>query len=244
MPLADDRIRKIMKRALPDRASMLARAASLFVTVWSKSTKVRFINREVSDRLVAERKSFIYAFFHGDLFPLIYSHRNSGVLIPVSESRDGDIMARLLKHYGFDVVRGSSKRKGERALLALVRGMRYGKIVAIAVDGPRGPFHAVKLGTIFLAKASRAPIVPVVTSASRFWVLEKSWDKLVLPVPFAECMVLYGDPIYVNGSSYEDIEYAQKKLEAELRRLTHEVTKHRGSARDTRRSCASSQPTP
>lgn len=241
--MVDDNIPKIVEGRLMVRARILAYAAWLLVTVWSKSTKIRFINREVSDSLVADGKNFIYAFFHGDLFPLIYAHRDSGVLIPVSESRDGEIMARLLRHFGFDVVRGSSKRKGEKALLALVHGIRRGKILAIAVDGPRGPFHIVKPGTIFLAGASKAPIIPVVTSANRFWLLEKSWDKLMLPAPFAECTVLYGDPIYVNGSSYEDIESAQTKLDAELRRLTHEVTQFCGNASDRRKLCTSSQNT-
>jgi lysophospholipid acyltransferase (LPLAT)-like uncharacterized protein len=215
-----------------NRARLLSHAAWLFVAVWSKLTRVRYVNREVTDRLISEGKNFIYAFFHGDLFPLIYAHRDSGVLIPVSESRDGEIMARLLRHYGFEVVRGSSKRKGGKALLALVHGIRRGKILAIAVDGPRGPRHVVKPGTIFLAATSKAPIIPVVASASRFWVLKKSWDKMMFPAPFAECTVMYGDPIYPNDSTVDTIESIQKKLDAELRRLSREVKQNHVNALD------------
>ncbi len=51
---------------------------------------------------------------------LFHTHRNTGIVIPASESRDGEIQAGILKRFGFDVVRGSSKRKGDRALLGLV----------------------------------------------------------------------------------------------------------------------------
>lgn len=220
----------IVEKTSAVRARVLARTVWLVLSFWSRSIKVRLVNREVPERLAAQGKNFIYAFFHGDLFPLIHSHRDSGVLIPASESRDGEIMARLLRHYGFNVVRGSSKRKGHKALLALVHGMRRGKTVAIAVDGPRGPLHKVKPGTLFLAGASKAPIIPVAVAGKRYWVLEKSWDRLKIPAPFTECLVQYGDPIYVNGSSAEDIQSAQRKLEVELRKLEQELAQHQGNA--------------
>jgi lysophospholipid acyltransferase (LPLAT)-like uncharacterized protein len=185
---------KITEGSSKIRAMILARTAWMLISLWSRSIKLRFVNREVPERLAAEGKSFIYAFFHGDLFMLLHSHRDSGVLIPASESRDGEIMARLLNYFGFDVVRGSSKRKGQKALLAMIRGMRMGKTVAVAVDGPRGPLHEVKTGTLFLAGVSKAPIIPVATVAKRFWVLEKIWDKLMIPAPFTEVQLVYGDP--------------------------------------------------
>ena len=205
------------------RSRMLARTAWLVVSLWSRSIKTRFVNREVPERFKTEGKNVIFAFFHGDLLSLLHSHRDAGLLVPASESRDGEIMARVLRHFGFEVVRGSSKRNGHKALLALIRGMRRGRTVAIAVDGPRGPLHAVKTGAVFLAGISKAPIIPVAAAAKQCKVVDRSWDKLVIPAPFTECLVMFGDPIYVNGTSNDEIEVSQRKLEADLRRLTHEV---------------------
>ncbi len=201
------------------RAMIIAWTTWLLVSLWSRTIKVRFVNREVPERLAAEGKNIIYAFFHGDLFLLPHTHRDSGVVIPVSESRDGEIMARVLRHFGFAVVRGSTRRRGHKALLALINGMRNGQTAAFAVDGPRGPLHEVKKGALFLAGLLRAPIVPVAVSAKRFLVLEKSWDRLMVPAPFTEGMIRYGDPIYVNGTSESEINEAQKKLEACLHGL-------------------------
>jgi lysophospholipid acyltransferase (LPLAT)-like uncharacterized protein len=216
----------IAEKASGIRARLLSRTVWLALLFWSASMKVRLVNREAPERLVAEGKNFIYAFFHGDLFPLIHSHRNSGVLIPASESKDGEIMARLLTHYGFTVVRGSSKRKGHRALLALVHGMRRRKNAAIAVDGPRGPRHEVKPGALFLAGASKAPIIPVAVAGKRHWVLERSWDRLKIPAPFTECLVLYGEPLHISGTSPEEIQSGRMKLEADLKRLSREAVLH------------------
>jgi lysophospholipid acyltransferase (LPLAT)-like uncharacterized protein len=144
-------------------------------------------------------------------------------MIMVSESKDGEIATEILKHFGYEVVRGSSKRRGSRALINLCDGMRKGKSVAITVDGPRGPRHEAKEGAVFLAGKMQAPIIPVATGAKRFWTLERSWDKLVLPVPFTEGVVLYGQPIMVNGTSREETESKRRELEAALHRITREA---------------------
>lgn len=211
------------------RAQILAELAWFIVSLWSRTIKIRFVNMEVPMRIAAEGEKIIYAFFHGNLFLLLYPLRSSGVVIPVSESRDGEIMSRLLRRFGFSVVRGSSKRNGHKALLSLISGMRTGKNVAVAVDGPREPLHEVKEGAVFLAGATKAPIIPVMVATKRFWVLKKSWDKLKIPVPFTTGYILYGEPIYVNSTSHEDIHTARRKIETDMQRLTLQA---QGSFRD------------
>lgn len=201
-------------------------------SLWSRSLKVHFVNRDMPDRIFAEGRNAIFAFWHGSLFLLPYTHRNSGSVIMVSESRDGEIMARMLKHFGFEVVRGSSKRKGHRALIGLINSIRKGKSVATAVDGPRGPLHKVKKGVVFLAGRLQVPIIPVATGVKRYWVMEKTWDKLIVPAPFTEGVVLYGEPIKVNGTSKEELESKRKDLEIVLCRLTREAAEDAAAPRE------------
>lgn len=202
------------------RARILAFTASLIVSLWSRTIKVRFVNKEIRDRFKAEGKNFIYAFWHGDMFLLLHSNRNSSVLIPVSESSDGDIMAGLLKHFGFAIVRGSSFRNGHKALFGMISGVRSGATIGMAVDGPRGPLHEVKKGVAFLASRLKLPVIPIASAAKRSWVLEKTWEKLALPVPFTEGVIVFGDPVYINGTSDQEIESGRAKLEQALRSLT------------------------
>ena len=204
-------------------AKSLSCIAWAVISLWSRSLKVHQKGRHAHDLLVRDGRTVIYAFWHDSMFLLPAAHRNSGIVVMVSESRDGEIMARLLKLYGFDVVRGSSKRKGHKALLALVHRMQRGKSVAFAVDGPRGPMHEVKEGAVFLAGIMQAPVIPVATASKQYRTAEKSWDKLMLPIPFTDGMVLFGEPLYINGTSPEDIQTGRKRLDVELRRLSQDA---------------------
>jgi lysophospholipid acyltransferase (LPLAT)-like uncharacterized protein len=62
-------------------------------------------------------------------------------------------------------------------------------------------------------------IVPVITSAEHYWILDKIWDKYLLPKPFTRGIVLYGEPIIVKGISDEELEGKRKELETSLNRL-------------------------
>ena len=201
------------------RARILSLIGWVIVSLWSRTIRMRFVNKTVPDQLTSEGKNFIYAFWHGRQFLLFHSHRNTGVVINASESRDGEIQAGILKRFGFAVVRGSSKRKGERALLGLIDGLRKGKNIAVAVDGPRGPLHEAKQGVLYVAGKLNKPIVPVITSAKRYWILEKVWDKYLLPAPFTTGVVIYGEPITVTGTSEDVLQIKGKELEAALNGL-------------------------
>jgi lysophospholipid acyltransferase (LPLAT)-like uncharacterized protein len=196
------------------------------ISIWSRTIRTHVVNRESRDRLRAEGKNLIYAFWHGRQFLLFHNHRNTGIVIPASESRDGDIQAGILKRFGFDVVRGSSKRKGDRALLGMVEGLRKGKNIALAVDGPRGPIYEVKQGITYLAGKLNKPIVPVSTSAKRYWILEKIWDKYMLPMPFTRGVIVYGEPIVVQGIQEEELESKRRELTDALNRVMNQADEY------------------
>ena len=204
------------------RARLYSFLAWAFVTLWSMTFTVRIVNREIRDRLDAEGTRCIYTFWHGNLFLLLHAFRNAGVTILASESRDGEIMAQLLRRFGFRVVRGSTKRNGHRALFGLARSLRQGRSVAIAVDGPRGPAHEVKPGTLFLAGKLNIPVVPIAVASKHAAVLD-TWDKLTVPAPFTRGVIIFGDPVTVDSASDEAIEAGRAKLNAAMRRLTLEA---------------------
>ncbi len=205
------------------RARILSFIGWALISLWSRTVRMQFVNKSVPDGLESEGKNFIYAFWHGRQFLLFHSHRHTGVVINASESRDGEIQAGILRYFGFNVVRGSSKRKGERALLGLVDGLRNGRSVAIAVDGPRGPVHEAKQGVAYLAGKLGKPIVPVITSARRYWILNKVWDKYLLPAPFTKGVVLYGNPIIVRDKTEEELEAKCKELTEALNTLMNKA---------------------
>jgi hypothetical protein len=205
------------------RARILSWIAWALVTAVNATIRFRFVRREVPERLKAAGDNFLYAFWHGRQFLLLHHYRNSGILIPASESRDGEIQAQLLLRMGFSVVRGSSKRKGARALLGLVDGARAGKQIGVSVDGPRGPVYEVKQGVAYLAGKLQQPIVPVTAGAKRRWLVSRSWDRLLIPAPFTTAVIVYGEPITISGISERELEAKRRHLEEALRRITAEA---------------------
>ena len=150
-------------------------------------------------------KPCIYAMWHENQFCIygIENWQNLNVLI--SNSADGEIIARTVERWGFKVVRGSSARKGcVSSTMQLISRLKEGQCAALMIDGPRGPLHKVKGGAIKLAKETGAPIIPVHWySAEKTFITLPSWDKM--KTPFGNCHIinLYGNPIYVKPEDDE-----------------------------------------
>lgn len=175
--------------------------------------RIRVLNEAHLRELRASGKPFIFALWHGHLLPLLWHHRGSGVAILISEHRDGELIARAAQWLGYRLIRGSTTRGAERALLSLVRELNGGRQVAITPDGPRGPARTFAPGALIAAQRSGAPILPVAAAADRAWRL-KSWDRFVIPKPFACVTVAYGTPTTVDAPSARAAADDAPRLEA------------------------------
>lgn len=138
----------------------------------------------------------IYCVWHGSLLPVGYLCRGYGVRILASRHRDGEILARVLERLGFRPIRGSTGRGGSLAVLQALRSSGRGDL-AITPDGPRGPREVFQAGAVFLAARSGLPLVPVGCDADRGWRLA-SWDRFLIPAPFARVRVMIGTPLFVQ----------------------------------------------
>jgi len=129
--------------------------------------------------------------------PLLWQHRHQGIAIVVSEAREGKYLADFATSLGYRALYGSSTRGGTRALLGAVRELRAGRAVAFTPDGPRGPRRELKPGVIAAAQRGGAFIVPLHAESGRAWRLN-SWDRLMIPKPFAPVWISYGHPFQVG----------------------------------------------
>ena len=152
------------------------------------------------EKLRAAKHSFIFSLWHGHLLPLLWYHRDQGVVVLISEHRDGELVARAASSLGFGLIRGSTTRGAGRALISIVRVLQAGGEVAITPDGPRGPAAKFAPGALVAAHRSDSFILPVVAVADRAWRL-KSWDRFLIPKPFARVTIAYGNPTKVLATS-------------------------------------------
>ena len=181
-----------------ERAALLAGRG--FLNVLARTWRVRVVNGEAVQQLRASKLPFIYALWHGHLLPLLWHHRDEGVVVLISEHRDGEIVARAAESLGYGLIRGSTTRGADRALIALVRELQAGRVIAITPDGPKGPAGKFAPGALIAAQRSGTFILPVAASASRAWRL-KSWDRFMIPKPFARVTVAYGRPTKVLATN-------------------------------------------
>jgi lysophospholipid acyltransferase (LPLAT)-like uncharacterized protein len=166
----------------------------------------------------------IYIVWHGRLLLVPWLNarmrRTRGARMPTvlaSRSRDGEIAARYVARFGLTVVRGSSSRGGGVALRALVAALRRGVDVALVPDGPRGPREQLQGGVVTLAALTGAPVVPLAVSARPARRL-RSWDRFLVPLPFARCVLAFGPAVRVDHDG--DRDRAAKELERALAEVT------------------------
>lgn len=143
------------------------------------------------------KRPFVFVLWHSRLLPLLALHKNEGIVVLISRHRDGGYLAGLAKRWGYEPVRGSTRRGGEVGLLGLVRALEAGAVVAITPDGPRGPAERVQPGAVAAAQHAGVPIVAVGARPSAAWYLG-SWDRMCIPKPFATIDVAYGRPLAVE----------------------------------------------
>jgi lysophospholipid acyltransferase (LPLAT)-like uncharacterized protein len=196
------------------------------VRVLASTWRMNRVNHEALDRHRSAGHPVALVLWHGQMLPLLWTHRAEDISILISEHRDGELITRIATALGLNSVRGSTSRGGERALLGLVRVLREGRDVAITPDGPRGPARTFAAGSLIAAQRAEAHICTIAAHASRAWKL-KSWDEFIIPKPFASITVAYGLPVRVNAESAR----AAAGMAPEFKRLLDETCLRAGEIR-------------
>jgi lysophospholipid acyltransferase (LPLAT)-like uncharacterized protein len=212
-------LRRILRSELLRRA--LCAVAASHIWLVHATGRWRVIGGEIPRRFWDEGKPFILCFWHGRLLMMPYCWRRSvPIHMLISRHRDGQIIARTVRHFGIDTIAGSSSRGGGAALRTMLRALKAGACIGITPDGPRGPRMRASRGIVDVARLAQVPIVPATFAASRRSLLE-SWDRFVLAWPFAGGVFVWGEPIVVPADADEAaLEAARQQVEDRLNEIT------------------------
>jgi len=141
----------------------------------------------------------------------------------VSGSVDGDVPERIARSWGAEVIRGSANQSGALALRDQQRMMKQGYSIVTTADGPRGPQHEFKGGTVLMARVAGVPIVPIGCAADRAWYLDKRWDRFMIPKPFARIVIAVGEPVPVpRNVALDDLEPVRMNVQQRVMSLMRE----------------------
>ncbi|GAB4232076.1 MAG: lysophospholipid acyltransferase family protein [Kiloniellaceae bacterium] len=212
-------------------------AQRLFGTVvaglmWLFHLTVRWERRidPATQALLDADKPMILCMWHGRMFFLSGGWpkppRKLGVL--ASAHRDGQLIARGAKSFGYETVLGSSRRGGATALRGMSRLLERGVTVVITPDGPKGPRMRLKAGAVKAAQMTGAPLVALTGSARPRKVFD-TWDRFCLPLPFARAVMHFGPPIQVpREADAETLERCRQAIEDSLNALTNQAERTLG----------------
>ena len=160
----------------------------------ARTWKVERVGLEHREAATVDGARPVFSLWHESVLAAIGTHQHYGIRVMVSRHHDGEVISGIVGKLGFRTVRGSSSRGGGVALREMIRAARDPDGFALTPDGPRGPAHRVAPGVLYLAAAVRRPLIATAFSADRAW-RGKSWDRMLLPKPFARVVVCYGPPM-------------------------------------------------
>lgn len=173
------------------RIRWAARLGPVLVRTLARTWRIVALNQQGFQERRRAGRPVIFAFWHSQMLPLLWQHRDEGVAVLISQHADGEIIARICEALGYKTVRGSTSRGGARAIVEMDRQLEQGIDVAITPDGPRGPPRSIAPGVVYVAQRADVPIVPIYVHASRSWHL-RTWDRFMIPKPFARITIRYG----------------------------------------------------
>ncbi|MEM9400173.1 MAG: lysophospholipid acyltransferase family protein, partial [Verrucomicrobiota bacterium] len=161
------------------RTQILPGLGSTLIRLLCSTLRWKFVNQTGHDSFTKE--SMLFAFWHNRIMPLTFFYERFineiNLLVLISMSRDGQLIADIAEKFGLKAIRGSSSKKGTSAFLQLIHELKNNSgSVAITPDGPRGPRYEIQDGLLTLARTSHLPITPITCDISRKWEIN-SWDR-------------------------------------------------------------------
>lgn len=176
---------------------------------------------ELAGGSYVDSEPLIIGLWHGQhlLAPALYPS-DRGLVAMVSRSADAELNALVVNKFGIEAVRGSGGRSsksklekgGATALIALKKALDTGKNVCMIADIPHGKPRDAGMGIVLLARLSGRPIAPAAIATSRRKVLESSWDKTTINLPFGRCAVFVA-PLIEVAADADDAEMERKRQE-------------------------------
>lgn len=146
-----------------------------------------------------DHKPYVILFWHGKLalMPFAFKHyrqKDKKAYVMISHHKDGEQIAKIIKLFSLNTVRGSTSKGASAALRAAFKVLEQNDDIILTPDGPRGPYHSISDGSIVLAQKKGLKIRILNYEASRFWEF-KSWDKMILPKPFSKITYSLSEPL-------------------------------------------------
>ena len=139
----------------------------------------------------------------------------------VSLHRDGRMIAGLLEKFGLGTIGGSSNASG--AAVKLMHSLKDDTAICIIPDGPRGPRMHMGRSPLYYAQKTGKPIACISYSIANSFRITKSWDHMMIPLPFSRGICTVSEAMSVPADAdNNELETYRLRLEEQLNRISRE----------------------
>jgi lysophospholipid acyltransferase (LPLAT)-like uncharacterized protein len=166
----------------------------------AKTWRLRLANN-VWESWPAHEAKPVFAIWHANIPVGMCVYRGRDLAVMISRHHDGEVVSRIAERMGFRTARGSTYDGATAALREMIDLAKEPRGLVITPDGPRGPANTVAPGAAFLAAAGRRKLIACGFASSRAWYVTGSWDRMMIPKPFARVVITFGEPQEVPRSA-------------------------------------------
>jgi len=190
---------------------------------------------EEMDACIARGEPVIMALWHQRLVMAGYTFPVH--LGPISSlttaARAGRLAGQVLNRFGYDTVPMETRSRHVALSREVLRRIKSGSSIGIAVDGPGGPARVASQVPLMWARVSGCRVFTVAFSSNRVIKLP-TWDKLMLPVPYSRGALTCQewDAHVPRNADEAELEQLRLSLEATIDAVTDAADEAVGRERD------------
>ena len=210
--------------------AIIGNLAYLYLKFVGLTTRWQVSGVKETYEMLDKHGSMIVIGWHGRTLEMPYfwnKSRPSNAL--VSPHRHGRLIVNILKNFGIGNISGSTNKNSTEAALELMRNLQQNNSIAIIPDGPRGPGMKLTMSPLFYAQKSGKPIIGITYSIAGAKIIEKSWDRMLVPLPFRRGMYSITEPFFIPAeATAEELEKYRLQIETALNELTWKLDREMG----------------
>lgn len=200
---------------------------STFIYAYAKfvglTTKWKLDGVDRFYKLTDENDGVILLIWHGRalMLPYFWNPRSGSLYALVSLHRDGRMIAGLLERFGIRTIGGSSNENAVGGAVGLMHAIKQKATICIIPDGPRGPRMHMGNSPLYYAQKTGKPIVCASYSIKKSHIVNKAWDKMMIPYPFSEGVCKLSRPFFIpSDCSKEQLEKHRIEIENTLNEIS------------------------
>ena len=224
--------KKIFQKITKSSAAVevISSAIYLYARLVGKTTRWQRCGLDNFYKLWNDNQGLILVAWHGRALMLPYFwNKEKELNALVSLHRDGRMIAGLLQRFGLGTIGGSSNENASGAALELMRSLKHDTSICIIPDGPRGPRMQMNKSPFFYSQKTGKPLIGISYSVAPAKLMNKAWDKMMIPLPFGRGIVKVSEPMFIPAdASPEQLEDYRRRFEKQLVDISIECDKKLG----------------